>query len=52
MTSLDDGWFNSAYAIRISDGAPDVVLRVAPDPEMRLPTYERLENDLHAFREV
>jgi aminoglycoside phosphotransferase (APT) family kinase protein len=51
VKSLDDGWFNSAYAIRFLDGAADVVLRVAPDPEMQLLTYEqdmmRAEIEVH-----
>ena len=53
VRSLDDGWFNSAYAIRFLDGTPDAVLRVAPDPEMRLLTYEkdlmRAEVEIHAM---
>jgi aminoglycoside phosphotransferase (APT) family kinase protein len=41
VTSLDDGWFNSAYAIRFLHGLGDVVLRVAPDPRARVLTYEQ-----------
>ncbi|MBK8936054.1 MAG: hypothetical protein IPM76_27805 [Chloroflexi bacterium] len=29
---LKDGWFNTAYALSLSDGQPDVVLRIAPPP--------------------
>jgi fructosamine-3-kinase len=51
VRSLDDGWFNSAYAIRFLDGPADVVLRVAPDPKMQLLTYEqdmmRAEIEVH-----
>jgi fructosamine-3-kinase len=38
---LTDGWFNSAYSISFAGGHPDVVLRIAPDPEMPLLTYEK-----------
>ncbi|MCA9875399.1 MAG: phosphotransferase [Anaerolineales bacterium] len=41
ITPLKDGWFNTAYAIALSDGQPDVVLRIAPPPGQPVLTYER-----------
>jgi len=41
VTELTDGWFNSAYSIQFDNDHPDVVLRVAPPPDMRLLTYEK-----------
>ena len=41
ITPLKDGWFNTAYALSLSDGQPDVVLRIAPPPGQPVLTYER-----------
>ncbi|MBP7592459.1 MAG: aminoglycoside phosphotransferase family protein [Chloroflexi bacterium] len=41
ITPLKDGWFNTAYALSLSDGQPDVVLRIAPPPGQPVLSYER-----------
>lgn len=40
ITPLTAGWFNTAYKIHFSDDNPAAVLRIAPDPNQRLLTYE------------
>ncbi|WP_327420275.1 aminoglycoside phosphotransferase family protein [Streptomyces sp. NBC_01527] len=39
-SELGHGWFNVAYRIRLRDGA-DVVLKIAPPPQVEVMTYER-----------
>ena len=38
---LTAGWFNASYAISFQGAHPDLVLRVAPDPALRLLCYEK-----------
>jgi aminoglycoside phosphotransferase (APT) family kinase protein len=41
ISPLTAGWFNTAYEIEFSDEHPAAVLRIAPDPNQRLLTYEK-----------
>ena len=41
ITPLTSGWFNTAYAIQMPTDFPDMVLRIAPPPEVRVLTYEK-----------
>ena len=41
ITPLITGWFNTAYAIQMPSNFPDMVLRIAPPPEVRVLTYEK-----------
>ncbi len=41
ITPLTAGWFNTAYAIHLPAEKSDVVLRVAPPPNVRVLTYEK-----------
>jgi len=47
---LGHGWFNVAYRIRLRSGR-DVVLKIAPPPEVSVMTYERgmMRNELAAL---
>ena len=53
VRELDHGWFNVAYRIRLRDGS-EVVLKIAPPPEVEVMTYERraMETELTALRLV
>ena len=50
-SELAHGWFNVAYRIRLRDGS-DVVLKIAPPPEVEVLTYERgaMATELEALR--
>ena len=41
ITPLIDGWFNTAYDLQVLGDQADMILRIAPDPEQRVLTYER-----------
>jgi aminoglycoside phosphotransferase (APT) family kinase protein len=41
ITPLTDGWFNTAYDLQVVGDQADMILRIAPDPEQRVLTYER-----------
>ena len=41
ITPLTDGWFNTAYDLQVLGEQADMILRIAPDPEQRVLTYER-----------
>lgn len=41
IQALTSGWFNASYAISFQGAHPDLVLRVAPDPALRLLSYEK-----------
>ncbi|HEU0183334.1 MAG TPA: aminoglycoside phosphotransferase family protein, partial [Agromyces mariniharenae] len=49
-SELGHGWFNVAYRLRLRDGA-EVVLKVAPPPDIVVMTYERamMRNELTAI---
>ena len=40
VRELKDGWFNAAYAVRLSDGR-DVILKIAPAAHAQVMRYER-----------
>jgi aminoglycoside phosphotransferase (APT) family kinase protein len=41
IAPLTAGWFNTAYEIHFTDENPAAVLRIAPDPNQRVLTYEK-----------
>ena len=41
ITPLTDGWFNSAYDLQFLGDQSDMILRIAPDPQQRVLTYEK-----------
>jgi fructosamine-3-kinase len=41
ITPLTDGWFNTAYDLQVLGDQSDLILRIAPDPQQRVLTYER-----------
>lgn len=41
ITPLTDGWFNTAYDLQVFGDPSDMILRIAPDPQQRVLTYER-----------
>lgn len=41
ITPLTDGWFNTAYDLQFLDNQADMILRIAPDPQQRVLTYEK-----------
>jgi len=40
IEELTDGWFNAAYSVELPDLGKEVVMKVAPPPEIKLLTYE------------
>lgn len=51
IVELDQGWFNAVYRVRLRSGRR-VVLKIAPDPEVDVLTYERniMRSELAAVR--
>ncbi|MEU3248806.1 MULTISPECIES: phosphotransferase family protein [unclassified Streptomyces] len=51
FSELSHGWFNVAYRIRLRSGT-DVVLKIAPPPDVEVMTYERgaMATELQALR--
>lgn len=41
VTPLTDGWFNTTYALTFTSTHRDMVLRIAPHPDLRMLTYEK-----------
>ena len=41
IIELTDGWFNTAYSIELPDLGQEVVMKVAPPPEIKILTYEK-----------
>ncbi|MFX0119845.1 MAG: phosphotransferase family protein [Candidatus Hodarchaeota archaeon] len=41
IVELTDGWFNAAYSIELPDLDQEVVMKIAPPPEIKVLTYEK-----------
>ncbi len=41
ITPLTDGWFNTAYDLQFYGDQANMILRIAPDPQQRVLTYEK-----------
>lgn len=53
VVELDHGWFNAVYRVRLRSGRT-VVLKIAPDPDVAVLTYERdmMRNETATMRVI
>lgn len=51
IIELEDGWFNVAYSIKLSDGI-EVILKISPSPNIPVMTYEKdmMKNEVHFLK--
>ncbi|MFX0171203.1 MAG: hypothetical protein ACFE9L_04730 [Candidatus Hodarchaeota archaeon] len=52
IIELTNGWFNTAYSIKLPDLGQEVVMKVAPPSEVKILTYEKniMKTEVQVFK--
>jgi fructosamine-3-kinase len=52
IVELTDGWFNAAYSVELSELNQEVVIKIAPPPEIKILTYEEniMETEVQVYK--